>query len=325
MPKLRNLTGEIFGKLTALERTEQKEDRYYVWRCRCTCGNEILVSTKKLLRGTVQNCGCSAGARRSRGAPPEDISGQKFGKLTAVRQVESVKRRTMWLCKCDCGNEKIAEKQALKSGRVKSCGCIRSLTPGIPYKDLSGKTFGRLTALHPTEKRDSKGSVFWKCKCACGNETEVSEDSLTSGNTVSCGCRKQEVQGNIQNSLTFVDGTCIDYLRSRKSRSDNKSGFRGVFKIGNRYRVNIGFQGKRYYLGLYDSFEEAVDVRLEAEKELHGNYIRLYDWWNKKAEADPVWAKENPMVFDVDIQNCEICVSSPLLPQLQKDSAEMTE
>ena len=38
-----------------------------------------------------------------------DITGQKFNKLTAIKRVGSDKnRRALWLCKCDCGNEFIA-------------------------------------------------------------------------------------------------------------------------------------------------------------------------------------------------------------------------
>ena len=192
--------------------------------------------------------------------------------------------------------------------------------------DLRGKTFGRLTVIEPTERRDCKGSIYWRCKCACGNETVVTGDCLVNGNTISCGCRKQELMQNVNKTLTFVDGTCIDYLRSRKSRADNKSGFRGVYKKGDKYRVSIGFQGKRYYLGTYLDYEEAVSVRQEAEKDLHENYIRLYEWWSKKSGEDPDWAEENPMTFDVEIKDKELYVSSPLFAQMDKEREEkMTE
>lgn len=45
-------------------------------------------------------------------------------------------------------------------------------------RDLSGQKFGRLTALYPAEKRDKRGSVYWHCKCECGNEVDVSLSGL---------------------------------------------------------------------------------------------------------------------------------------------------
>lgn len=58
---------------------------------------------------------------------------------------------------------------------------------------------------------------------------------------------KKENQDKIVDRLHRVDGTCIEFLEKRKYRSDNKSGFRGVFQMPNgRYRVSIGFRGKGF-------------------------------------------------------------------------------
>lgn len=59
----------------------------------------------------------------------KDITGQKFGKLTAIK-IDRVKRTerattTYWLCKCECGNITSVEASRLKSGYTKSCGCLR--------------------------------------------------------------------------------------------------------------------------------------------------------------------------------------------------------
>ena len=53
-----------------------------------------------------------------------DFVGEKFNKLTAI---EKLKRagRCWYLCKCDCGNEKIIAGWRLKSGYTKSCGCLQ--------------------------------------------------------------------------------------------------------------------------------------------------------------------------------------------------------
>lgn len=142
-------------------------------------------------------------------------------------------------------------------------------------KDITGKRYGRLTALYPTEKRDYKGSVIWHCRCDCGNEIDVSHDSLNYGHYSSCGCRKKELQAAVSDNLTFVDNTCLEWLEKRKYRQDNTSGFRGVVQRKNgNYSVNIGFQQKRYYLGTYDTYSDAVKVRLEAEEMIHGGFVR---------------------------------------------------
>lgn len=58
--------------------------------------------------------------------------------------------------------------------------------------DLSGKTFGRLYVIEPSDKRTSSGSIKWKCSCSCGSILFVRSDSLVSGHTTSCGCFNRE-------------------------------------------------------------------------------------------------------------------------------------
>ena len=53
----------------------------------------------------------------------EDLTGQRFGKVTVLSRVANNKHgRAVWLCKCDCGNEKEIPAANLKSGRTTSCG-----------------------------------------------------------------------------------------------------------------------------------------------------------------------------------------------------------
>lgn len=47
------LEGQRFGHLTVLKRLDERENRYIMWLCRCDCGNEIKVNTRRLVRGTV--------------------------------------------------------------------------------------------------------------------------------------------------------------------------------------------------------------------------------------------------------------------------------
>lgn len=58
-----------------------------------------------------------------------DITGQRFGKLVVIRQLEeplytrSGCKKELWECMCDCGNKTIKVKQYLLSGQTTSCGC----------------------------------------------------------------------------------------------------------------------------------------------------------------------------------------------------------
>lgn len=242
-------------------------------------------------------------------ARAEDLKGRRFGYLTVLRRVENRKGRTCWLCRCDCGKEKVISAYDLKQGRVKSCGCMKYAVSHRKI-DLTGQRFGRLTALYPTQKRDRKGSIYWHCRCDCGNETDVTENGLVHGNNRSCGCLKEEVQKKISDQLHRIDGTCVEILEKRKYRRDNTSGFRGVYQMKNKkYRVSIGFKGKRFYVGTFCNYEDAVQARLEAEEIIHQGFLEAYYRWKEKA-ADPEWAKANPFVYEVEKVNGHFVVTS---------------
>jgi hypothetical protein len=64
--KLRDLTGQKFGRLTVLERSHDHGEQP-AWRCRCDCGAEHFASGDNLKRGLVRSCGCArVGANRAR-------------------------------------------------------------------------------------------------------------------------------------------------------------------------------------------------------------------------------------------------------------------
>jgi hypothetical protein len=67
----------------------------------------------------------------------KDLTGQKFNRLTVVKFSHSKNRKTFWLCKCDCGNEKIVRSDSLKDESVKSCGCLNHEN-GIITHNMSG-------------------------------------------------------------------------------------------------------------------------------------------------------------------------------------------
>ncbi|MBT6050762.1 MAG: hypothetical protein HOG49_28500 [Candidatus Scalindua sp.] len=142
----------------------------------------------------------------------KDISGQRFGRLEAIKRVNNTKyNRTQWLCKCDCGKEKVVVTSSLTLGLTKSCGCLHkesmAKTGKKRVKNLDGQRFGRLLVLERDYKRQqerSSNSSYWKCKCDCGNEKSFCGPSLTrkGGGTQSCGCLSKEMVAE-RNAILF--------------------------------------------------------------------------------------------------------------------------
>lgn len=116
----RDLTGKRYGKLTVLERTDKRKNGCIVWRCHCDCGKEVLLARNVLVSGNTTSCGCWA--RREL----DDLSGQRFGKLTVVSFHGKTNGHRTWNCRCDCGKETVVRESNLKNGLSKSCGCEHS-------------------------------------------------------------------------------------------------------------------------------------------------------------------------------------------------------
>lgn len=112
-----DLVGKRFGYLTVLKRGHTDINRNIYWKCQCDCGTIKEISGSNLREGKVKSCGCQMAKK------PLNLLGQKFGKLTPIKQVY-INDKAGWLCQCECGNQTTVITNVLLSGRTKSCGCI---------------------------------------------------------------------------------------------------------------------------------------------------------------------------------------------------------
>ncbi len=112
--------GDVFGKWITLRKDDSK---LYRWICRCECGTIKSVSGYNLLSGESKSCNCvwSGPSKRPKLIQPGDV----FNYLTVLREDGRSRNRIIWLCKCICGNDTNVITYQLKSGKTKSCGCLR--------------------------------------------------------------------------------------------------------------------------------------------------------------------------------------------------------
>lgn len=116
--KLIDLTGKKFGRLSVLSRDNKRKSTY--WICQCECGNILSVYSNNLRSGNSTQCrSCASAGSRI------DLTGQKFGKLTAISFANG-----KWECECECGKIVYAKTGKLLNGDITSCGCQHN-TPHI--------------------------------------------------------------------------------------------------------------------------------------------------------------------------------------------------
>lgn len=92
------------------------------------------------------------------------------------------------------------------------------------FADLTGRRFGRLTALERTGN-DSNGRAIWRCRCDCGNEKEILAASLVHGFTKSCGCLRH---GQSKTRLYHIWAHMIQRCEDPKSNKFHLYGGRGI-------------------------------------------------------------------------------------------------
>lgn len=132
-------------------------------------------------------------------------------------------------------------------------------------QDLTGKRFGRLTAIKPVDI-SKNGTLVWECKCDCGNHVSVITSSLNYGNTKSCGkCQPPVIEKikQFKDTVTFDD---IDKVKPCRSTT----GYVDIYSIRQPdnviFRVHIHVSGKKVYLGIRKTLFEAIKLQEEALK-----------------------------------------------------------
>jgi hypothetical protein len=213
--------------------------------------------------------------------------GNRYGRLVVVEydkvDLYGNRRLRFYTCECDCGN--IGSYPGTHLGKnIKSCGCMQKDIRKIEI--LPGTRFGRLVVLKKVSDEivKDRGHVYL-CECDCGNEKEIYRNNLRSGNIQSCGCLHKELFNSHKEfnyKKLFVEGTNLPVIKSDKAQINNKLGVKGVsLRKNGRYEARITFQYKSYYLGTFDSLEDAIKARKEAEERLFKPVIEKYEGENE--------------------------------------------
>jgi hypothetical protein len=120
-----DLAGKRFGRWAVLRRAKPyltKALRKQRWHCRCDCGRACIVATRTLTEGKSRGCwGCPLRPKQPNFMA---MAGQRIGRLTVLKQVETPRYPTRWHCRCDCGKETEVFAQSLRKGSTQSCGCL---------------------------------------------------------------------------------------------------------------------------------------------------------------------------------------------------------
>ena len=170
------------------------------------------------------------------------------------------------------------------------CNCSNLRFNRGKRKDITGMTFGYLTALEPTDKRDRR-DVVWRCQCKCGNIVEFPATRLLIGNTKSCGCLQIDL---FQRANKYIDNTSLRQALEEQVKSERAvSGYTGVVPKRGKWAAYIRYKGKYYYLGCYTKIEDAVKARARGKELVQQDAMGLLNFYEEIHKFDPALPSRN--------------------------------
>lgn len=215
----------------------------------------------------------------------KDITGQRFGRLTATEYVGRYKngRQALWRCQCDCGNEVFVPGRSLRAGMTKSCGCFQRESRYDKSKAYRkhGMAKTRIYSIWNSmrDRCNNPNCSGYEHYGARGIKVcdEWNKDfclfyvwAINNGYTDSLTIDRMDVNGDYTpTNCRFVDMS-VQQFNKRKPKS--KLGIRGVAynEQTKKYIATIYKNKKQIFLGSFTNLNDAVMARHEAEKKYYG-------------------------------------------------------
>lgn len=236
-----------------------------------------------------------------------DLRGKQFGYLTPLKISGKNSRGYLWYCKCKCGNYKTVPRDSLVSGNTRSCGCLvkemnetkikkihesYSFEPNkyiqlddntiIGYTNTSNFIFDR--EFYPIIKQyrwHTNGNGYIETGFKKDMVNDLKQQSICLHqlllNTRFNGMIADHINGD-RSDCRMENLRLSNYkLNTQNRRTINRSGFKGVYKVGNKFSAyaNDVINNKRQYLGVYNTAKEAAIKYDEFVFSLYGWYAKL--------------------------------------------------
>lgn len=210
-----------------------------------------------------------------------EMTGKRLGRLIVIEEAKRDRwGKVLWTCICDCGNIKVFNGCSLRQGDVKSCGCL--------HNDLLAD-ISRIHGMHGSPEYISWANMIQRCTNKNnpkfpyygGRGISVCKEWRNSFATFYQDMGPKPKGLTIErknNELGYFKKNCIWANRTIQARNrqlfkNNKVKLKGIHwdKRDKKYIVQIGANGKQYNLGYFNTIQQAVIARRQAEQDYWGN------------------------------------------------------
>lgn len=251
MRTYRDLTGETFGRWNVLREAEPRYDTSNhlrrFWICECSCDKHTIreVSNASLVKGNSTSCGCT---RIENAIPAMNAATKQYNKFISNESYCEVYDAS--------GNRFIIDNDDIELVK-KYYWYVCIVNKNSNDKKPTPYVFAHIR--DPITKKDNKTSLH---KYLMGEKyaDHINHDGLDNRR---CNLRISD-NPNISNQSA-------NNFNQDKSHN-NPYGVTGIQFINNHWRASIYIKGKNTTVGYYETLEEAIQARKEAELKYYGDY-----------------------------------------------------
>lgn len=251
----------------------------------------------------------------------KDISGMKFGFITAIEPTDKRDRKdVVWRCRCRCGTELELPATRLILNNALSCGCIQkefvkrankyfggtSLEKSL--KDPVTSTRSMSGYVGVTRKRDKwQAYITYKRQRISLGVYDKLEDAVKArargkeaviGDAAELLKIYEEIHRNDEvlpskftlprNDVPYEPRIINDQPMSAARRIDNTSGHTGISFRKNKWEARICYNKRRYMLGRFETLDEAIAERVKAEEFLKRDPNAFVEYYSKNYQSHAI-------------------------------------
>lgn len=169
-------------------------------------------------------------------------------------------------------------------------------------KDLTGRQFGRLTAIERMPPHGKNGAYMWACKCECGGTAIVRGSDLVNGHTMSCGCYRQLQRAIPNNQLRLhrIWSSMKQRCTNPKTKDYRYYGERGI-RVCEEWEDFEAF----YYWAIANGYKDGLTIE---RRDNDGNYCpENCEWIEKAAQQRNTRKTKRYMIYGKPFTLAELC------------------
>lgn len=208
----------------------------------------------------------------------QDLTGQRFGRLTVTGYGGRKGTNHVWLCRCDCGGDKLAQAGNMRAGLTQSCGCLQR-----ERASAATRTHG-----HTVGRKSSEYRIWVSMICRCRNENDAAY-AYYGGRGIAVCERWANGEGGLSGFECFFADMGRRPDRRSLDRIDNDKGYspdncrwatRREQALNVRTNVIVRFRGEERLLADVCALT-GVPVNCARQR------IKTYGWSVEKAVTTP--------------------------------------